>query len=169
MGELVTKLGIDWKLLLANALTFFIVLWVLRKFAYAPIMDVLDKRQKSIGEGLDAAQRSKQELAAIQADKQEILKEAKGEAHAILAEAKKQGEAMRQKLSDQASADAAATLARTKTLLERERVDMVRQAKTELADLVVAATGKVLDRTLKPADQTKLAQEAMSALEEVRE
>ncbi len=169
MGDLITKLGIDWKLLLANALTFFLVLWILRKFAYGPIMDVLDKRQKSIGEGLDAAQRSKEELAAIQQDKQDVLKEAKSEALAIVTEAKKQGEAMRQKLADQAAAETSASLERTKALLERERVDMVRKAKTELADLVVAATEKVLDRTLETKDKNKLNAEAVTALQEARQ
>ncbi|MEK7537956.1 MAG: F0F1 ATP synthase subunit B, partial [Patescibacteria group bacterium] len=77
MGELVSKLGIDWKLLLANTLTFFLVLWILRRFAYRPIMDVLDRRQKTIGEGLDAAKRSTDELAAIKRDKEQVLKEAK--------------------------------------------------------------------------------------------
>lgn len=169
MGELVTKLGIDWKLLLANTVTFFLVLWVLRKFAFRPIMDVLERRQKTIGEGLDAAKKSQDELAAIQQEKEVVIKEAKAEALAIVSEAKKQGEAVKQKLADQANAESAATVERTKLLLDRERIDMVKQAKNELADLVVAATAKVLDTTMDDKAQAKLSDAAIAALKEARQ
>jgi F-type H+-transporting ATPase subunit b len=169
MGELVTKLGIDWRLLLANTITFFLVLWILRKFAYRPIMDVLDRRQKTIGEGLDAAKQSKDELAAIQQEKEVVMKEAKTEALSIVTEAKKQGEAVKQKLAEQANAELAATLERTKQLLDRERVDMVKKAKVELADLVVAATEKVLDQTMDEKAQAKLSEQAVAALKEARQ
>lgn len=168
MGELISKLGIDWKLLLANALTFFLVLWVLRKFAYRPIMDVLDKRQQAIGAGLDAAKRSKEELTAIQQDKLEVLKAAKTEALAIVAEAKQQGEAAKQKLAEQAQAESAATIAKTKALLDRERRDMVQQAKGELADLVVEATEKVLAGSMDATAKDKLSKAAVQALQEAR-
>lgn len=168
MGELVSKLGIDWKLLLANSLTFFLVLWILRKFAYRPIMDVLDRRQKTIGDGLAAAEQSQTELAAIQHQKEIILKAAKSESLAIVSEAKKQGEAFKQKLAKQAQAESAATIEKTKMLLDRERIAMVKQAKTELADLVVAATEKVLDATVDEKMQTKLADRAMAAVKEIR-
>ncbi len=164
MGELVTKLGIDWKLLLANTLTFFLVLWILRKFAYKPIMDVLDRRQQTIGEGLDAAKKSQTELSAIQHEKEVVMKEAKSEALSIVSEAKKQGEAIKQKLSEQANAESAATLERTKVLLERERIEMVKKAKTELADLVISATEKVLDVTVDDKVRAKLATAAVDAL-----
>ncbi|MEK7637544.1 MAG: F0F1 ATP synthase subunit B [Patescibacteria group bacterium] len=168
MGELVSKLGIDWKLLLANTLTFFLVLWILRRFAYRPIMDVLDRRQKTIGEGLDAAKRSTDELAAIKRDKEQVLKEAKTEALAIVTEANQQGAAAKQKLAEQAQAEATATIERTKVLLDRERQAMVGQAKAELADLVVAATAKVLDRAVDEQTQAKLADQAIAALKEIR-
>lgn len=168
MSELITKLGIDWKLLLANTVTFFLVLWILRKFAYRPIMDVLDRRQKTIGAGLDAAKKSKDELAAIQHEKTVILKAAKAEGLAIVAESKKQGEAFKQKLAEQANAESAATLAQAKVQLDRERTAMVKQAKTELADLVVAATAKVLDTTVDKKMQATLAQQATAALREIR-
>lgn len=168
MGELVSKLGIDWKLLLANTLTFFLVLWILRKFAYRPIMDMLDRRQKTIGQGLAAAKQSQTELAAIQQQKEVVLKEAKAEGLAIVTEAKKQGEAFKQKLAEQAQAESAATLEKTKALLDRERMAMVNKAKTELADLVVAATTKVLDKAVDDKVQAKLADQAVAALKEVQ-
>jgi F-type H+-transporting ATPase subunit b len=160
VSELFSKLGIDWKLLIANTITFFIVLWVLRKFAFRPIMDVLEKRQKTVNDGLSAAQRSSEELAAIQEDKKEVLKAAKSEALAIVNEAKKQGEAMKAKLAADAQAEAAATLEKTKKLLERERESMVQAAKTELADLVISASEKVIGATMDTKMKNAMAKEA---------
>lgn len=168
MAELVSKLGIDWKLLLANTLTFFLVLWILRKFAYRPIMDVLDRRQRAIGDGLAAAKQSTAELAALQKDKQQVLQEAKTEALAIVTEAKRQGEDMKHKLMAAAEAESAATIAKTKAALERERLDMVKKAKAELADVVVAATSKVLEGAVDAKLQATLADQAVSALKDAR-
>lgn len=166
MGELISKLGIDWKLLLANGLTFFLVLWILRKFAYRPIMEVLDRRQQTVGEGLAAAKKSQDELAAITKQKEEVMKAAKTEALAIVQTAQQQGEAVRQKVVEEAQAEATATITRAKAQLERQKLEMVSAAKTELADLVVAATGKVLEESLDAAAKTKLHDRAVAALKE---
>lgn len=168
MGELISKLGIDWKLLVANTITFFIVLWVLRKFAYRPIMNVLERRQQTISDGLQAAKQSGEELTAMQQEKQVVLKAAKVEAQAIISAAKEQGETVKQKLAEQATSESTATLERTKELLDRERQAMVRQAKVELADLVVTATTKVLDQTLDAKTRTHLSDRAIAAVKDMQ-
>ncbi len=68
-----------------------------------------------------------------------------------------------------AQAEAHTTLTKTKQLLERERESMVTKAKTELADLVVQATSKVLNSTLDTKAKNALQKEAVNALKEVRE
>ncbi|MEK7537900.1 MAG: hypothetical protein AAB619_02930, partial [Patescibacteria group bacterium] len=104
----------------------------------------------------------------IKRDKEQVLKEAKTEALAIVTEANQRGAAAKQKLAEQAQAEATATIERTKVLLDRERQAMVGQAKAELADLVVAATAKVLDRAVDEQTQAKLADQAIAALKEIR-
>lgn len=161
MSELFDKLGIDWKLLIANSATFFIVLWVLRKFAYRPLMNVMDKRQATIGAGLDAAKKSQAELTAIQQEKQRILEETKTESLKMLQATQVDAQKLRQQLLDQAQADATALTARTAAELERQRKQMIATAKGELADLVVAATTKVIGQQLDAKLQAKLADQAM--------
>src|SRR5690349_12024196 len=133
MSELFSKLGIDWKLLIANSLTFFIVLWVLRKFAYRPLMNVMEKRQATIGEGLDAAKRSQEELKSIQDEKQRILEESKTESLKILQATQADAQKLRQQLLEQAQNDATALTQRTAAELERQRKQMIESAKDELA------------------------------------
>ncbi len=161
MSELFSKLGIDWRLLIANTLTFFIVLWVLRKFAYRPLMNVMAKRQATIGEGLDAAKRSQEELTAIQTEKQRILEETKTESLKMLQSTQADAQKLRQQLLDQAQSDATALTQRTAAELERQRKQMIESAKGELADLVVAATSKVVGQQLDEKLQKTLADQAI--------
>lgn len=167
MAELFTKLGIDWRLLAANTLTFFLVLWVLRKFAYRPILNVLERRQAQVAEGMAAAKQSQTELAAIQQQKQEILRAAKLEGAALIAAAREQAEAAKTKIAAEAQDEATATLQRAKAQLQRERETMIASAKTELADVIVAATAKVLDQHLDEAAQATMTKSAVKALQEV--
>lgn len=162
MAELFEKLGIDWKLLIANTATFFIVLWVLRKFAFKPLMAVMDKRQKTIGEGLDAAKRSQEELKAIQDEKQRVMEQAKTEALQMLQATQSDAAKLRQQLIDQAQADAAALTAKTQAELNRQKQQMLADAKGELADLVVAATEKVVGEQLDAKLNKKLADQAIA-------
>lgn len=162
MAELFEKLGIDWKLLIANTATFFIVLWVLRKFAFKPLMAVMDKRQKTIGEGLDAAKRSQEELKAIQDEKQRVMEQAKTEALQILQSTQADAGKLREQLLTQAQADASALKAKTQADLERQKQQMLAEAKGELAELVVAATEKVVGEQLDAKLSKKLADQAIA-------
>ena len=164
MAELFEKLGIDWKLLIANTATFFIVLWVLRKFAFKPLMAVMDRRQQTIGEGLDAAKRSQEELKAIQDEKQRVMEQAKTEALQILQATQIDAARLRQQLIDQAQADAAALTTKPQTELARQKTQLLDEAKGELANLVVAATAKVIGEQLDTKLSKKLADQAIESM-----
>jgi F-type H+-transporting ATPase subunit b len=161
MAELFSKLGIDWKLLIANAITFFLVLWLLRKFAYRPLMDVMDKRRAKIDDGLDKAKQAKIELEYIATEKQKVLAAARTESLQLIQSAQKDAEARKQELMAKAETEATALVAKTRQQLDREKQQMLDQAKGELADLVVAATGKVIAAQLDDKLQRKLAEQAI--------
>ncbi len=164
MSELFAKLGIDWKLLIANTITFFIVLGLLRKFAYRPLLGMMEKRRQTIDAGLKQAEQAKAELASLTAAKQEVLQEAKTEALKIVHQAKAEAEVVRINVINQAQAEASAVAVRTQQLLERQKQEMVTQAKTELADLVVEATAKVIGEQLDVKLQQRLAAKAIAQL-----
>lgn len=167
MAELFSKLGIDWRLLIANTITFFIVLWLLRKFAFRPLLGMMDKRRQVIDGGLHQAAQAKAELEEIQAAKQQILHEAKTEALKIVHGAMVEAEVVRIDIVNAAQSEASATIAKAKTALERQKVEMVEQAKTELADLVVAATAKVVVAQLDEKLQQKLAEQAVAQVTKI--
>src|SRR3989344_8262437 len=85
--EVLAKLGIDWKLLLAQAVNFAVLFWVLRRFAYQPMLDFLEKRTVRIERGLKDAEAATAKLSELEVKEKAVLGEARTEAKAIIAAA----------------------------------------------------------------------------------
>lgn len=166
MAELFAKLGIDWKLLIANTITFLIVLWVLRKFAYAPLLTMLDKRRQTIDQGLKDAEAAKAERAGAQTEHDRVVQEAHQQALAILQGAHQDAERRRQDLMAKAEADAQRLLSTTTQELARQKQQMIGDAKGELAGLIVQATAKLMDEQLDDKLQRKLTDRALNVVSE---
>ena len=79
--ELITKLGIDWKLLIAQVINFFILLFVLHRFAYRPILKMLKKRTDTIDKSLSDVKQIEKNLAESNQKKDELLRTARQQAH----------------------------------------------------------------------------------------
>lgn len=164
MSELISKLGLDWKLLLANTTTFFIILWVLKKYAFGPIVAMLDKRQADIKDSLEAVKKANAAAAASDEARHLVLKNAKHEAASILTAAEQQAQAVRSDIVTKAKDETDAMVGHAKTQLEQERLAMLASARTELADLVVGATRKVIGGQLDEKLETKLAKQALKEI-----
>lgn len=164
MAELIHTLGIDWKLLVANTITFFMVLWILRKFAYRPIINLLEQRQKMVADGIAKAKQSEEGYAELQREKQRILEEAKTDALKVVHAAEVEAANLRQQEIAKTQAETSQLLEKTKQQLERERQQMVSKAKADLADLVVAASTKVLGETVDAELEKKLQTQAVKAV-----
>ena len=78
--EVLAKLGIDWKLLLAQAVNFAVLFWVLRRYAYQPMLDFLEKRTIKIEQGLKDAEKATLKLSEIEAQEKKVLGAAQKEA-----------------------------------------------------------------------------------------
>ena len=166
MSELIHNLGIDWKLLLANATTFFIVLWLLKKFAYGPLMKVLEDRQKMAADTIHNSKRIEEELAAVKRQEQELIEQARTEALKIVQQAKTDADQARQRMMTQAEAEAAQLMDKTKASMAREKDAMLSAAKGELAEIVMAATNKVIAEQLDAGLQKKLTTKALQEIEQ---
>jgi F-type H+-transporting ATPase subunit b len=91
MGQLLTNFGVDWKLLLAQVVNFGILFWVLKRYAYQPILDVLKNRETIIKKGLEDASNAEKELKNVHIEANVIRGDAKKEAHALLQTAHNEG------------------------------------------------------------------------------
>ena len=155
--ELISKLGIDWKLLVAQIVNFFILLFVLYKFAYKPVLEMLEKRSKTIEKGIHDAKASEERLKEIEQTRRKILDEASREVGKLLEKAKADAEAMKKDLMAAASEQAEDLLRRTKALVAEEKEKMTEDVKKEVAKFIILATGKILQREFSDSDQKRLA------------
>ncbi len=155
--ELISKLGIDWKLLVAQIVNFFILLFVLYKFAYKPVLEMLEKRSKTIEKGIHDAKASEERLKEIEQTRRKILDEAAREVGKLLEKAKADAEAMKKDLMADANEQAEDLLRRTKALVAEEKEKMTEDVKKEVAKFIILATGKILQREFSDSDQKRLA------------
>ncbi|MBI4994616.1 F0F1 ATP synthase subunit B [Candidatus Peregrinibacteria bacterium] len=155
--ELITKLGIDWKLLIAQIINFLILLFILYKFAYRPILEMLQKRSKTIEKGMHDAKASEERLKEIEQTRRSILDEAARSVGKLLEKAKTDAETMKKDLMAEASAQAEDLLRRTKAQVAEEKEKMTEDVKKEVAKFIILATGKILQREFSDADQKRLA------------
>jgi len=153
------EFGVNWPHFISQCLSFLIVAGLLYKFAYGPILKVLEERRERIAESLANAEKIKQELASAQAKAQEILQQAGSEANRIIEEARSVGQKEIEKASQQAIATANEIIARAKQASEAELVRMKADLRSEVGRLVVETTAKVTGKILTSEDQQRLAEE----------
>lgn len=154
--ELLNKLGIDWKLLLAQIVNFFILLFILYKFAYRPILSMLDRRTKTIENGLKAAKEGEERLLKADAVHEEKIAHAEKEVGKLIESARNDAEAMKKEIIVVANKQAEELIKRGKLQLEEEKGKMIIDMKHEVSLIVVQATGKMLQREFSAADQKRL-------------
>ncbi|OHB18234.1 MAG: ATP synthase F0 subunit B [Parcubacteria group bacterium RIFCSPHIGHO2_01_FULL_47_10b] len=159
MGDLITNLGIDWKLLLAQVVNFLILLFVLKKFLYKPVLTFLDKRKTLIQKGIQNAERIDEKLAQIQLKEDAVLTKARGTAQEIIATSKKTGVDESAQIVQQAEKRVEAMLQDAKQKIDSERDTALQEARHELGKLVLLATHKILgEDAVKKLDATIIEQ-----------
>ncbi len=145
-----TSIGIDWKVLLLNIVAFLILLWLLKKFVYPPLVKMLDDREKDIESARAAAMESEKHADAAKAEIDKLLKEARSEAADIVATAKAEATDMVDKAAEKSQAQADRMVAEAHESIEKEVLAARKTLHNETIDLVVRATEKVVGKTLTP-------------------
>lgn len=156
--------GFDWKIFFSQVISFIIVALVLRRFAYKPILAVLEERRQRIAEGLLNAEKIKQQLAEAEQRHAEILAKANAQAQKMIDDARESAAHVADQKQQEAISSAEQIIAKAKeaTAIERERV--MAELKRELGRLVVDTTAKVTGKVLTSEDQRRLQDEASRQL-----
>jgi F-type H+-transporting ATPase subunit b len=152
--------GWTWQLFLAQVISFTIVALLLRRFAYKPILAVLEERRRKIEEGQLNAEKIKKELAEAEKRYHEILAKANADAQKMIDEARESAAHLSERKQQEAitAAEQIIAKAREASAIEHERT--MESLKRELGRLVVETTAKVTDKVLTPEDQRRLQEEA---------
>ena len=153
------QFGLYWPNLIAQIVLFFIVYFVLSRFAFKPIMAMLEERRRRIEEGQINAEKIKQQLAEAQTKYEETLARANAEAQRLIETVKASGERLAEEKRQAALAEAEDIIRRTHDSLSLERERTMAELKKELGRLVVETTEKVTNKILTPQDHQKINEE----------
>jgi F-type H+-transporting ATPase subunit b len=158
------SLGIDLKLVIAQLINFGILFWLLSKFAYKPIMNLLEERQKKIEQGLADAAASAKKLADVESKTAKMLESTEKEAGKILADAKVTAKAEADEMIGKATDQAERTLKNAEKDAEAAKNSIVSEAKKELSGVVVMALDKIVGSQLDDEHKKKLSDKAIADL-----
>ncbi len=161
-------LSVEPGLIFWTAVTFLLLLGVLWKFAWNPILGALDARERAIQKTIEDAERLQAEAAEVLEEHQKRLAEAREERNKILDEARKAGEHLKTDVLEKARTEAEQVLARAKRQIELETEQALLTIRDEAAELAVKAAERVIERSLSDDDHRRMAREAVSELTRAR-
>ena len=156
--------GFDLRIFLSQVVSFVIVALLLRKFAYKPILGVLEERRQRIAEGLLNADKIKAQLAEAEERHAEILSKANAQAQKMIDEARESAGHVAERKQQEAVAAAEQIVAKAREASAIEHEKIMTQLKRELGRLVVDTTAKVTGKVLNSDDQRRLQEEATRQL-----
>jgi len=156
--------GVNWPFFIAQLLNFILVLFVLKKFAFGPIQEILEKRRTRIADGEAKLEEIEQKLADSEKEKLALLEKANADSKRLIGEARESAAALSEKKAQEAVSQAQAILAKAQEAAKAERATMAAELKQEFGRLVVATTSQVTGKTLDEKDQKRLNEEAVSSI-----
>jgi F-type H+-transporting ATPase subunit b len=159
-----SELGIHWKILAAQTINFSIVFFVLWRFAYRPIFNMLEARRQKIAEGLANAEKIKAELARTEAERKRILTQAGDVANQMIEEGRNAAARVREAETQKAIAAAEQITVKAREATAQDHARMLAELKSEVGRLVVQTTATVTGKVLTPDDQRRLAEETAKQL-----
>jgi F-type H+-transporting ATPase subunit b len=152
------SLGISLPLLLAFVINFIILLVLLKKFLYKPVLNMLDERTRKVRDSMEWAEATKRDYEQAKVEVQRQIEKGRQEAQAILAQAVQKGEGLK------AALQAKAIVEKARQELEAERDKMVEDLRKEFVSLLILASEKVIRRTLDKDKQSKLIAETLEQI-----
>jgi F-type H+-transporting ATPase subunit b len=146
-----------------SVLIFLILLFLLKAFAWKPILNAVNQRNESIQEALAAADRAKEEMIKLTAENENVLKEARIERDKILKEARDMKDKTIAEAKVQAKVEADMLISSAKSAIQNEKRAAINQIKNEVANLSVLIAEKILDKELgNKADQKALIEDMLN-------
>ena len=157
--QIARSFGVDWPHLTAQIISFLIVCALLYRFAYRPILKMLEDRRQQITVGLANAEKIKAELARTTAQRQEVLTDANTQATRLIEEGHLAAARVREQETQKAIAEAEQIIVKSREAAAQDYARMLAELKREVGRLVVNTTAAVTGKILTPEDQRRLAEQ----------
>ncbi len=159
----------DPGLFIWTILVFLILLGMLSKFAWKPLLALLDKREKTIRDSLDDAEKARTELEQLQQKSEELIAQARTEAQNIVAAGKTAGEQLKSDTLENARQQADVLIKNAGKQIDAEKEKAISEIKAEVVDLSLAVAGKLIRKNLSKADNQALIDETVNSIQKRNE
>ena len=157
------KLGINWGLLIAQIFNVVLLVWLLTRYLYRPVLNMLNERTRRIQESLKETEQVKEQLARANQDYDQKLTQARQEAAGILAQAQERAKLQEQEIVAQARQEADRIRSDAREQAAQEREQLLRDLKNQMAELVTMTATRVLGEELK-SNHDRLIEESLASL-----
>ncbi|MFC1644732.1 F0F1 ATP synthase subunit B [Patescibacteria group bacterium] len=161
--ELINALGLNWKILIAQLINFAVLLFVLYKFAYNPILKMLDDRKDKIEKGIKDAESATDKLVEIERKEKKVLIDARKEAQKIISTAEDMAKRNKEDIMEEAKNQSQGILDKTKKIIEQEKSQMMSEVKKEVIELVYAATQKITEEKINEESDKKIIESVINS------
>lgn len=155
----------DPGLFIWTIVTFLVLLWALRKFAWGPLLQVLDKRQETIRQSLDDAEQARIALAEAKQASEKVIADARAEAQSILARSRAAAEAFQEASRQKAKAEADALVAAAQRQIRQESARALQDIRRETVDLSLNIASKLIRKNLTPEDNDALIRDSIDRID----
>jgi F-type H+-transporting ATPase subunit b len=145
--------------------TFLVLLVLLAKFAWKPILQALESRQEMIRKSLDDAEQAKQDLEQVQQESAKIVAQARVEADAIVANSRTDGAKLREDLRQKARAEAGEIVKNAEQKIQQERDRALSQIREEAVEVSLMIASKLIQRNLSREDNETLIDDALKQIQ----
>jgi F-type H+-transporting ATPase subunit b len=162
--QIASTFGVDWPHLIAQIISFSIVCFLLQRFAYKPVLKMLEDRRKQIEEGIANTKKIADDLAQTEARRQEILTQTNEQITKLIEEAHAAAVRVKDEETQKAIAAAEQILAKSREAAQQDYTSMLADLKRELGRLVVQATTTVTGKILTAEDQRRLEEETAAQI-----
>jgi F-type H+-transporting ATPase subunit b len=152
-------------LMIWTIVAFFITFFVLKKYAFGPIQKMIDERRETIARSIAEADHARDEARNLLEEHKKLMQEARGEAEAIIAEARKTRDAMETRMRDETEADRQRRLEETRREIAAETARALEQIRSEVAELTLEATSIVVGKKLDTDRDRELISEAIGSID----
>lgn len=163
--EILQNIGFDWQVALANFVSFLLIFFILKKWVFGPVGEMLERRKELFAEGVNKAERSEEALQEAQNQAEKTIKEARKDANEIVAQAKQRGDELVEKATRTAQEEAEKVSLRAQASLEQERELIERELLSKTASLVSLGVEKILKEEVDTGRNEKLTKRALDILE----
>ncbi|MFC6260390.1 F0F1 ATP synthase subunit B [Levilactobacillus fujinensis] len=137
-------------------LSFVLLMWIIKIFAWGPVTKMMQDRADKISNDIDSAEKSRTDAASLVEKRQAALSNSRSEAQTIVSDAKSNGQQQRDQIVTQAQADVQTMKQNAQKDIEQERQDALSDARNDVADLSIEIASKIIQRELKADDQKAL-------------